>query len=86
MLGETPVHADGVWKLQNDSTKEMTAQVSKCSPVPAVYFLPVLQLCFFFFPHKSIFFVPAVAVLICTTSYVFVVFFGAGVLEDLFFL
>lgn len=28
MLGEAAVHADGVWKLQNDSTKEMTAQVS----------------------------------------------------------
>lgn len=27
MLGENAVHADGVWKLQNDSTKEMTAQV-----------------------------------------------------------
>ncbi|CAM9375519.1 unnamed protein product, partial [Ectocarpus sp. 8 AP-2014] len=26
MLGEAAVHADGVWKLQNDSTKEMTAQ------------------------------------------------------------
>ncbi|KAG5176712.1 NUC071 domain-containing protein [Tribonema minus] len=26
MLGEAPVHADGVWKLQNDATKEMTAQ------------------------------------------------------------
>ena len=29
MLGEAAVHADGVWKLQNDSTKEMTAQVSR---------------------------------------------------------
>lgn len=29
MLGEAAVHADGVWKLQNDSTKEMTAQVGR---------------------------------------------------------
>lgn len=29
MLGEAAVHADGVWKLQNDSTKEMTAQVKR---------------------------------------------------------
>lgn len=33
MLGEAPVHADGVWKLQNDSTKEMTAQVRLFIPV-----------------------------------------------------
>ena len=26
MLAEQPVHKDGVWNLQNDSTKEMTAQ------------------------------------------------------------
>lgn len=27
MLMETPVHKDGVWNLQNETTKEMTAQV-----------------------------------------------------------
>lgn len=40
MLGEAPVHADGVWKLQNDSTKEMTAQVSSISRwdvVPTIF-------------------------------------------------
>jgi pre-mRNA-processing factor 8 len=26
MLMETPVHKDGVWNLQNETTKEMTAQ------------------------------------------------------------
>jgi pre-mRNA-processing factor 8 len=26
MLADTPVHKDGVWNLQNESTKEMTAQ------------------------------------------------------------
>lgn len=27
MLMEMPVHKDGVWNLQNETTKEMTAQV-----------------------------------------------------------
>lgn len=31
MLMETPVHKDGVWNLQNETTKEMTAQVRSFS-------------------------------------------------------
>lgn len=38
MLGEAAVHADGVWKLQNDSTKEMTAQVTGTDGVAVVAF------------------------------------------------
>jgi pre-mRNA-processing factor 8 len=26
MLGEVPSHKDGVWNLQNETTKEMTSQ------------------------------------------------------------
>lgn len=32
MLMEMPVHKDGVWNLQNETTKEMTAQVRSVGP------------------------------------------------------